>query len=241
MELLTVVLFALCMGSFLNVVIYRLPKSLNIALPASHCPTCKTRLRVWHNIPIVSFLLLKGHCYTCKKPISWRYPFIEILTVVLSVIALIQIGWQILLLPVLIFTYALIALTFIDIDEQILPDMITIPLLGLGLALNSFDFFTSPFEAIWGMLIGFSSLYLIDSLYYLIRKRHGIGMGDYKLLAALGAWLGASALAPVILIASLLGLLCAAILMVFKRLKYDTPIPFGPFLAIAAWGYLICM
>lgn len=241
MELLLVILFSLCIGSFLNVVIYRLPKAQSIALPASHCPHCKTRLRIWHNIPVVSFLWLKGQCFFCKKAISWRYPAVELLTVGLSVIVFFQFGWTELLWPVLIFTYALIVLTFIDIDEQILPDIITIPLLGLGLAFNSFEFFTTPVEAIWGLLLGFSALWLIDYGYYLLRKRHGIGLGDCKLLAALGAWLGASALVPVILMASLLGIVCAVILMLFKRLKYDMPIPFGPFLAIAAWGYLICL
>jgi leader peptidase (prepilin peptidase)/N-methyltransferase len=188
----------------------------------------------------VSFLCLKAKCFFCKQPISWRYPLIEILTLVLSVIAFVQFGFDILLLPVLLFTYALIALTFIDIDVQILPDVITLPLLGIGLALNSFYYFTTPADAIWGMLLGFTLLFSIDYLYYLVRKRHGLGMGDAKLLAAIGAWLGASALVPVILIASLLGLFCAVILMLLKRLKYDMPIPFGPFLAIAAWGYLIC-
>jgi leader peptidase (prepilin peptidase)/N-methyltransferase len=165
---------------------------------------------------------------------------VEILSVLLSLIALVQIGWQPLLGPVLLFTYVLIALTFIDIDEQLLPDSMTLPLLGMGLALNSFDIFTSASQAIWGALLGFILLWLIDELYYMIRKRHGIGMGDCKLLAALGAWLGASALAPILLIASVLGLGVAILFIALKRLKYDTPIAFGPFLAIAAWGYLIC-
>lgn len=240
MEVLFIVLFSVCIGSFLNVVIYRLPRAMNIAYPASHCPHCQSRLRFWHNIPLLSFLYLKAKCGFCKKPISSRYPLIEILTVILSLIAYLQFGFTLLLLPVLLFTYALIALTFIDIDSQILPDVITLPLLGIGLALNTFEYFTSPVDAIWGMLIGFSALFIIDYLYYLLRKRHGIGMGDAKLLAAIGAWLGAYALVPVILAASLLGILCAVILILMKRLKHDMPIPFGPFLAIAAWGYLIC-
>lgn len=240
MEFIIVALIGLIIGSFLNVVIYRLPRALNVALPASHCPHCKTPLRYWQNIPILSFFILKRRCHACKTPISWRYVFIEVLSVALSVLALLQFGWQLLLIPVLLFTYALIALTFIDIDEQILPDNITLPLLWLGLALNSFGLFTSPLEAIWGAIIGFSALWLIDALYYLVRKRHGIGAGDFKLLAALGAWLGTSALAPVIMMASLLGLLVAVILILLKRLNYDAPIPFGPFLALAAWGYFIC-
>ncbi|MFA6037769.1 MAG: A24 family peptidase [Legionellales bacterium] len=240
MEFIIVVFVGLVIGSFLNVVIYRLPRSLNVALPASHCPKCKTPLRYWQNIPIISFFILKGRCHTCKAPISYRYVFIEILTMVLSMVALMQFGWQLLLLPVLLFTYALIALTFIDIDEQILPDSITLSLLWIGLALNSFNVLATPLEAIWGAIIGFSALWLINYLYSLFRKRDGIGMGDQKLLAAIGAWLGASALAPVIMIASLLGLLIALILMMLKRLDYNAPIPFGPFLALAAWGYLIC-
>lgn len=240
MEYAIIAALGLIMGSFLNVVIYRLPKDMSVVLPASHCRHCQTPLRFWHNIPIISFLLLKARCYTCKQPISWRYPLIEALAVILSLIVLFQIGWQLLLLPALLFTYALIALTFIDIDEHILPDCITLPLLWVGLALNSFDVFTSAPQAIWGALLGFSLLWLVDRLYYIIRKRTGIGMGDCKLLAALGAWLGASALVPIILIASVMGLLVALICLALKRLQYDAPIPFGPFLAIAAWGYLIC-
>lgn len=248
MEFIITTLIALVVGSFLNVVIYRLPIMMqrpptlpfNLALPASQCRHCHTSLRFWHNIPLLSFLFLKGRCHACQQTISWRYPLVEILSVLLSLIALVQIGWQPLLGAVLLFTYVLIALTFIDIDEQLLPDSMTLPLLGMGLALNSFDIFTSASQAIWGALLGFILLWLIDALYYMIRKRHGIGMGDCKLLAALGAWLGASALAPILLIASVLGLGVAILFIALKRLKYDTPIAFGPFLAIAAWGYLIC-
>ncbi len=250
MEIAFIILFALVIGSFLNVVIYRLPIMMqdaekttrfNLALPASHCRHCLTPLRYWHNIPLFSFLFLKGRCHHCKKNISWRYPLIEAVSVLLSLIVFFQFGWQLLLIPALLFTYVLIALTFIDIDEHILPDSMTLSLLWIGLGLNAFDVFTQASLAIWGALLGYTLLWLVDSLYYLLRKRRGIGRGDCKLLAALGAWLGAPALVPIILMASILGLLMALILMAFKRLNYDAPIAFGPFLAIAAWGYLICL
>ncbi len=247
MYLIIIILISLIIGSFLNVVVYRLPKMLqqtsdvtfNIALPASHCPHCKTPIKFWHNIPIFSFCWLKGRCHACKEAISKRYPLVEALTVVLSVIVLFQVGWQILLWPVLLFTYALIALTFIDIDEHILPDCITLPLLWIGLALNTLELFTTVEFAIWGAILGYTLLWLIDRLYHMLRKRPGIGPGDFKLLAALGAWLGAPALIPIVLIASVLGLLVALTLLVLKRLSYETPIAFGPFLAIAGWGYFI--
>lgn len=247
MELLILTLFALVIGSFLNVVIYRLPimmqedapTAFNLALPASHCPHCQTPLRFWHNIPLLSFICLKGRCASCQQAIHWRYPFVEALCALLSVMIWLQIGWQILLLPALLFTYALVALTFIDVDEQILPDCITLPLLAIGLALNSFDLFTTAYQAIWGAVLGFTLLWGVDRLYYMLRKRHGIGLGDCKLLAALGAWFGAFALVPIILFASVLGLALAIFLLITRRMQYDAPIAFGPFLAIASWCYLL--
>lgn len=241
-------LFALCMGSFLNVVIYRLPLMMqkihshapfNLALPASHCPHCQKPLRFWHNIPVLSFIFLKGGCAYCHQAISWRYPFVELLTVGLSVMVLMICGWTMTLLPALLFTYFLLALTFIDIDTQLLPDSLTLTLLWIGLAVNSFDLFVPASMAIWGAILGYTLLWLVNSLYYLVRKRDGLGMGDCKLLAALGAWLGASALLPIILVASVLGLLIALVLMALGKLKYDAPLAFGPFLAIAGWGYWI--
>lgn len=247
------ILFALVMGSFLNVVIYRLPlmllrnwgqtpgvsSALNLAWPASHCVHCQNRV-AWHdNIPLFSFAWLRGHCRHCQQAISWRYPLIEALTAVLSVMLALHYGFTTTLLAALVFTYALLALTFIDIDHHLLPDRITLPLLGLGLALNFFGVFTSMVSALLGAVIGYLSLWAINWGYTLYRKRTGIGLGDCKLLAALGAWLGVQALVPIVLMASLSGLLIAGVFILSGRLKADAPVAFGPFLALAGWLYLL--
>jgi leader peptidase (prepilin peptidase) / N-methyltransferase len=243
-EVVMLILTAAIIGSFLNVVIYRLPKmhedepGFNLAWPASHCPHCKTNIRYWQNIPVLSFFYLKGRCAACQHAISWRYPSIEVLSILLSLALFVHFGWQIALFPALIFTYALLALTFIDIDEQILPDAITMPLLWLGLAFNTFDMFTSATDAIWGALLGYTLLMLVNRLYYVIRKKDGMGRGDWKLLACFGAWFGVHALLPIILAASVLGLLTALIGICMGKLKYHAPLPFGPFLAMSAWAYL---
>lgn len=247
MEFVIISLVALVIGSFLNVVIYRLPlmilqptsRTFNLALPASHCPHCQTPLRFWHNIPVISYLFLRGRCHACQNTISWRYPLVEILCLILSLVIYLHVGLSVILWPALLLTYALVALTFIDIDEHILPDCITLPLIAAGLLFNSFDLFVLAPAAIWGALLGFILLWSVDRIYGMIRKHPGIGMGDCKLLAALGAWLGVQALIPIILIASIFGLCVAMLFIMTKRLKYDSPLAFGPFLALSAWVYLL--
>ncbi len=247
LALVTLSLIALIIGSFLNVVIYRLPlmyndalsaKPFNLAWPASMCPQCQTPLRIRDNIPLLSFFWLKGRSACCQQPISWRYPLIEALSLVFTLILLFHFGWQIKLAVALLLTYSLLALSAIDINEQILPDCITLPLLWLGLAVNSFEVFTPAQDAIWGAILGFTFLFVIDRLYYLVRKHPGLGGGDCKLLAALGAFFGVEALLPIILVASMLGLCVALIGMALGKIKYNIPLAFGPFLALAGWGYL---
>lgn len=245
MELVILIVLALIIGSFLNVVIYRLPLmmqgdhvSVNLAFPASHCPTCKTPLRFWHNIPLISFISLQGKCAFCSAPISRRYPLVELLSVMGSVVLFLLLEWDLQLGAALLLFYILLALTFIDIDTHMLPDCLTLPLLMAGLGANSLMLFTTPSDAIWGAIAGFLMLWLFDLLYFAVRKRHGIGMGDSKLLGALGAWFGLSALLPIILAASLLGIIAALLFILLKKLQYDMPIAFGPFLAISGFAYL---
>ncbi|HLF66253.1 MAG TPA: A24 family peptidase [Gammaproteobacteria bacterium] len=244
-------LIALVIGSFLNVVIYRLPlmhdpkappyKIFNLAWPGSFCPHCKTPLRIRDNIPLLSFMYLKGRCASCQQAISWRYPLIEALSLVLTLALLFHFGWHITLIPALFLTYSLLALAAIDINEQILPDGITLPLLWVGLAVNSVDLYTPAFDAIWGAVLGYTLLFMVDRLYYLVRKQSGIGGGDCKLFAALGAFFGVQALLPIILAASMLGLCVALLGMAMGKVKYHIPLAFGPHLAVAGWGYLFFM
>lgn len=254
-------LFSLCIGSFLNVVIYRTPKimeqewkkeyqayffpnntyeiqqPITLSLPASTCPKCHSKIRWYHNIPVLSWLFLKGKCNTCQNPISFRYPFIELLTCICSLIVVATFGVSLHTLFGLVFTWILITLTFIDFDTQLLPDHLTYPLAGLGLAVNSYFFFTTPTLSIWGTLLGFLSLWSVATLYKIIRKNDGMGAGDFKLLAALGAWVGPLLLPLIILLSSVLGSIIGVILL--KTNKESRPFAFGPYIAIAGWIALL--
>jgi leader peptidase (prepilin peptidase) / N-methyltransferase len=256
----------LCVGSFLNVVIHRLPLMmqqswrqecqlflhpdqppppeplLTLSTPASRCPQCGHLIRWYENIPVLSWLVLRGQCSTCKTPISIRYPLIELSTMLLSVLILSVFGPTLKMFLALLFLWILIALTFIDLDHQLLPDSLTYGLCLLGLMVNSYSLFTTPQHAIWGVVAGVFPLWLIGELYKIIRKTEGMGIGDSKLLAAFGAWLGPTLLLPLVLIASLLGSVAGAIYYLKRgeSLKY----PFGPYLAIAGvimllWGQQI--
>ncbi len=261
-------LFSLLVGSFLNVVIYRMPvmmerewqaslaeakaaenpeaqatvdtePTFNLATPASTCPACRHKIRWYENIPLISYLVLRGKCSACKTPISLRYPAIELLTAVLSVIAMQQFGFNEFGLAAVIFTWCLISLTFIDIDHQLLPDRITLPLLWLGLLINSQNSFTSLGYAVWGAALGYLSLWSVYWLFKLITGKEGMGYGDFKLLAALGAWCGATALPLLILLSSVTGVILAVGMMLFNRHEAKNPLPFGPYLAIAGWVALL--
>ncbi len=248
--------FALCVGSFLNVVIHRLPiimerewnnvdkdceaeEVYNLSVPASTCPKCGHRIRWYENIPVVSYTWLRGKCSSCKTLISFRYPAIELLSAisvayVISVFGLNEIG-----LAVALLTWGLICLIFIDIDHQLLPDRITLPLLWLGLLANSFGYFTSLESAVYGAMAGYLSLWSVYWGFKLLTGKEGMGYGDFKLLAALGAWVGISQIPLIILLSSVVGAVLGISMILFRKHEKQIPIPFGPYLAIAGWIALI--
>jgi leader peptidase (prepilin peptidase)/N-methyltransferase len=254
---LAVGLFSLCIGSFLNVVIYRTPKmmeqewrqdcqillhpeqaiidesKLTLSQPASTCPKCRTEIRWYQNIPVISWLALGGKCGSCKNPISSRYPLIELLTAICSLIIVAVFGPTLQMLFGLLLTWTLITLTFIDFDTQLLPDRYTLPLAALGLAVNSYSIYTSPSSAIWGYIIGFLCLWIVYYLFKIITGKEGMGYGDFKLLAALGAWMGPFLLPLIVLLSSFVGAVIGIILL--KIRKENQPFAFGPYIAIAGW------
>jgi len=264
-----VCILGLLVGSFLNVVIYRLPKMLerewkqycgevlelekteqeqkhestkeefNLVVPASTCPNCDHKIRAWENIPVISYLFLRGRCSNCKSSISIRYPIIEAVTAALSAVLAIKFGfgWQ--LAAALLLTWALISLTMIDIDTQLLPDNITLPLLWLGLILNSQGLFTSLTDALWGAVFGYLSLWSVYWIFKLLTQKEGMGYGDFKLLAALGAWMGWQALPVTILLSSVVGAVIGIAGILIMGRDKNIPIPFGPYLAIAGWIYFM--
>lgn len=264
-----VCILGLLVGSFLNVVIYRLPKMLerewkqycgeilelekteqeqkqestkeefNLVVPASTCPSCNHKIRAWENIPVISYLFLRGRCSNCKSSISIRYPIIEAVTAALSAVLAIKFGfgWQ--LAAALLLTWALISLTMIDIDTQLLPDNITLPLLWLGLILNSQGLFTSLTDALWGAVFGYLSLWSVYWIFKLLTQKEGMGYGDFKLLAALGAWMGWQALPVTILLSSVVGAVIGIAGILIMGRDKNIPIPFGPYLAIAGWIYFM--
>ncbi len=258
-------ILGLLVGSFLNVVIYRLPKMLerewrgqcveflgadniiadssqperttpfNLITPNSTCPNCGHKIKPWENFPVVSYLYLRSKCSACKNHISLRYPIIETVTSILSVVAIYTFGPTTTGLACLVFTWCLIALTMIDVDTQLLPDNITLPLLWLGLIANYFGLFTSLDSALWGAIAGYISLWSIYWLFKLLTKKEGMGYGDFKLLGALGAWLGWQMLLQIILLSSLVGAVIGISMIVIRGRDRNIPIPFGPYLAIAGW------
>ena len=248
-------LFGLLTGSFLNVVIYRVPvmmergwtlfakehlqlelteaekQPFNLLKPDSRCQHCGTPIKPWQNIPVISYILLRGQCGSCQTPISIRYPAIELLTAVMFAVVAIVYGWSWLTLTGLVLTAFLIALTFIDADTQYLPDQLTLPLVWLGLLANYAGGLVSLQQAVLGAVCGYMSLWLLNFVHKLLRGFDGMGAGDFKLLAALGAWLGAAVLPVIVFIAALVGVVAAVVLKAAK----SQPIAFGPCLAIAGW------
>ena len=261
-------IFSLLVGSFLYVVIYRLPEMMerewrkdcrhflkeelkeapaatdkietfNLMVPRSRCPKCGHLIGSFENIPVISWLLLKGKCKSCKTPISIRYPAIELLTAILSVVVATKFGASWAGLAAILLTWCLLSLTFIDIDKMLLPDQITLPLLWLGLLLNMNETFVSLSDAVMGAAVGYLSLWSVYHLFKLLTGKEGMGYGDFKLLAVLGAWLGWQAIPLTILLSSLVGAVLGITLMLFKGKKGSQAIPFGPYLAIAGWIYMI--
>lgn len=235
----------LMVGSFLNVVIYRLPLTLketelqiNIVYPGSFCPHCNTPISFQDNIPILGYLKLLGKCRFCKTAISVRYPLVELLTAVSSVYVAYHFGFSLKTVGALLLTWALIALSFIDYDEIILPDAITLPFLWLGLFLSLFPIFANSTECILGAILGYLSLWSIYWIYKIFTDKEGLGFGDFKLLAMLGAWLGWQAVPFIILIASSLGAMIG-LCLIFRGRDKNHPMPFGPFLSLGGWITLL--
>ncbi len=261
LALVLLVWVALSIGSFLNVVIYRLPLMMqrewraqaneilqlaaaaetdppfNLMVPRSRCSSCETTIAARHNVPVLSWLLLRGRCASCRAPISARYPLVELLTAIASIMVIAVYGYTWLGIAALAFTWAIIALTFIDFDTKLLPDQITLPLLWLGLIVNLLGGFTDLASAVVGAAIGYLVLWSIYWAFKLITGKEGMGYGDFKLLAAMGAWFGWQAMPMLILISSIVGIALGGSFLLIRRSR--EPIPFGPYLAIAGWVTLL--
>ncbi|WP_277053682.1 prepilin peptidase [Pseudoalteromonas marina] len=267
--LTTVGLVSLCVGSFLNVVIYRLPlmmqrewqsecrlllddelntnqtkpkntsEHFNLVKPNSTCPKCKTAIKPWQNIPIISWLILKGKCASCSNPISIRYPAIEAVTALLSLVVAYTFGATEQALLYIVITWALVALTFIDIDHMLLPDQLTLPLVWLALIAAVAGITITPSDAIMGAAFGYLSLWSVFWLFKLLTGKEGMGYGDFKLLALFGALLGWQSLLTIILLSSVVGAIIGIALLSIQGKDKATPIPFGPYLAIAGWITLL--
>lgn len=255
-------LLGLLLGSFLNVVIHRLPKMMelewqqqardtlslpqpeqkatyNLVLPNSACPHCGHEIRAWENIPVISYLALGGKCSACKAPISARYPLVELATALLSGFVAWHFGFTWQAGAMLLLTWGLLAMSLIDVDHQLLPDALVLPLLWLGLIVNYFGLFASLGDALWGAVFGYLSLWSVYWLFKLLTGKEGMGYGDFKLLAMLGAWGGWQVLPLTILFSSLVGAVLGVILLRLRNAETSTPIPFGPYLAIAGWIALL--
>lgn len=257
--LIIVAALSLLIGSFLNVVIYRLPRmiqhnwnqecreylglkphdheseNLNLYLPLSHCTHCKKRLKPWHNIPLISYLVLGGKCAYCKAKISLRYPLVEALCCIASVYVAWRFGFSYQTLGGLIFTWIAVALIFIDLDYHLLPDHLTLLLLWVGLFLSIFGIFTNAQDAIIGAIVGYLLFAITQWGFKLATGKVGMGQGDYKFLAALGAYLGWQQIPIIILLASISGLIFGVTHMIIKHQYKSVPLPFGPYLAVAGW------
>ena len=261
-------LLGLIVGSFLNVVILRLPKRMQAELaeacadlrgedteplpsrwfgldylitPASSCTHCGHGIRAWENIPVLSWLVLRGRCSSCSSPIGIRYPLVELATGLLSLLVVLHFGATLAAVAALLLVWALIAMTVIDLDEQLLPDQLTLPMVWVGLLVNIDGTFTDLTSAVIGATAGYLSLWLVFQLFRLLTGREGMGYGDFKLLAVFGAFLGWQLLPLVILLSSLVGAVVGIGLVILRGRDRQIPIPFGPYLAVAGliallWG-----
>ena len=258
--------FALLIGSFLNVVIYRLPIMMqrewheqceelaeaespqfpdglfNLVFPRSGCPSCGATIQAWQNVPVLSYLLLGGQCASCKQKISSRYPLIELLTAILAAVCAWRFGFGWEALMAIALTCTLVAISMIDYDHQLIPDSIVIPLVWVGLGMSIFHpltgadvLFIAPTDSIIGAMLGYLSLWSIYQLFKMATGKEGMGYGDFKLLAALGAWLGVAAVPIIILMSAIVGAVSGIALIVLRGRDRQLPIPFGPYLAAAGW------
>lgn len=256
-----VFVLGLLVGSFLNVVIHRLPimmqrdwraqarevlelpgepaTTFNLILPHSHCPHCDHEIRPWENIPLVSWLALRGKCSSCKAPISKRYPLVELACGLLSGYVAWHFGFTWQAAAMLLLTWGLLAMSMIDVDHKLLPDSLVLPLLWLGLLVNLFGLFATLPDAVWGAVAGYLSLWSVYWLFKLVTGKEGMGYGDFKLLAMLGAWGGWQVLPLTILLSSVVGAVLGTIMLRVQKADSGTTIPFGPYLAIAGWIALL--
>lgn len=255
-------ILGLLVGSFLNVVIHRLPKMLerewqtqardilklpeepkgptyNLAVPHSACPHCGHKIRAWENLPVISYLALRGRCSSCQAPIGKRYPLVELASGLITAFIAwhFGFGWQ--AGAFMLLSWGLLAMSLIDADHQILPDVLVLPLLWLGLILNIGALNASLVDAVWGAVAGYLSLWTVYWLFKLVTGKEGMGHGDFKLLAMLGAWGGWQVLPLTILLSSLVGAVLGVIMLRLRDAQTSTPIPFGPYLAIAGWIALL--
>ena len=267
--LLSVGLGSLCVGSFLNVLIYRLPimmqrdfktecrllltdeltpdatgqttikKPFNLITPNSTCPHCKSPIKIWHNIPLFSWLFLKGKCADCSVKISIRYPFVELLTTFTSLWVAYHFGATELSVIYILVTWSLIALIFIDIDHMLLPDQLTLPMVWLALIASALSYTISPSEAIIGAAFGYLSLWTVYWAFKLLTGKEGMGYGDFKLLAIFGALLGWQSILTIVLLSSIVGAVIGSAQLAIQGKEHNTPIPFGPYLAISGWLTLL--
>ncbi|WP_423063037.1 prepilin peptidase [Candidiatus Paracoxiella cheracis] len=251
-------ILGLIVGSFLNVVIIRYPimleskwrrecqrylkqpienikKRFDLLIPRSHCPHCQTPIKWRHNIPVISYFILLGRCANCKKRISPIYTIIEVLTCILTILTVSNflITWQ--MLAALIMTWVLIVLCFIDLRKQLLPDTITLPMLWLGLLFSLFSLYVTPYLSILGAILGYIILWIAAWLYKIIRKKEGMGHGDLKMLAVLGAWFGPQMVINILIMAIIFAFIASLFLLSLKKITTQKPIPFGPFIAVSAW------
>ena len=258
--------FSMLIGSFLNVVILRLPIMMerdwreqaeeilkapaadlpegrfNLVVPRSRCPSCGAQITAWQNVPVLSYLLLSGQCANCQSSISVRYPIVELVTALLAAFVAWHFGFGWEALAAIFMTFALVSISMIDVDHQLIPDSIVIPLMWAGLAMSLFHplagadvLFLSPRDAIVGAIAGYLSLWSVYQLFKLVTGKEGMGYGDFKLLAALGAWLGWQALPTIILMSAVVGAVVGIGLILLRGRDRTLPIPFGPYLAAAGW------
>ena len=214
-------------------------EKISLATPASSCPHCGHKIRAWENIPLLSYIVLGGKCSSCKTPISIQYPAIEAITAIMSVTVAWKFGVTLQTAGALLFTWTLIALTMIDIHKQLLPDNLTLPLLWLGLIFALFDTYTPLQTSVIGAIAGYMVLWTVFQLFKLVTGKEGMGFGDFKLLAAMGAWMGWTMLPQIVLVSSVVGAVIGSIMLVTGKTRTQQPIPFGPYLAIAGWIALL--
>ena len=231
-------ILGLAMGSFLNVCIYRIPLKKSIVAPSSSCPHCGQVIRFYDNVPVLSFLFLRGKCRYCEHSISWRYPFVECLSGFLSLLLYIKYGAHLQYIVYLFFALSLVVVTFIDLDHKIIPDILSLPGIGMGIAVSFLPGTIFWLDSLIGAIAGGGILFLVAVGYERMTGRDGMGGGDIKLLALIGAWMGWKPLPMVLLISSFSGALIGAVFIWFSGKGYRVQIPFGPFLS---FGAILCL